>query len=379
MSHQTGCYMMLTLPTGAETADGFNFDMLQNRSEGHAECYKSTVPTQLKFESLDSLMSLSDDLVRVDTVVSGLVRRLCTVWVDADKEVKFDKRWNETDLTQFRWDEKKYPFSEAAKALTARIKKDMQQIEVKLRDLVSRYQTTLRELAIENKKESGTLLTRRLDSCVPEDIVLDSEYMTSVFSVISKSQKKEFLKTYETLNEFVVCDSAIEVTADDDFVLYRVIIFKCALEDFKNECRAHHYTVREFHREAVSAESSKATLEETIETQRSTLIRYCEANFGHVLQAWFHMKVLRVFSDSVLYYGLPTKYELIVMRLKKREFKKLMKSLIGKRPSDGFEVNYIASRDDIGYDPEGDDAMIPFVVTSVDVGYLFNPQQLVTR
>ena len=67
--------------------------------------------------------------------------------------------------------------------------KDIQQIEVKLRDLVSKYQTTQRELVIETKKESGTLLTRRLDSTIKPEHVVDSEFLVSVFVVIGKAQK----------------------------------------------------------------------------------------------------------------------------------------------------------------------------------------------
>ncbi|EKE40840.1 vacuolar ATP synthase subunit C, putative [Entamoeba nuttalli P19] len=376
---QTGVYLLTTLPSGTQTADGFDFERIQSKSEGLAECYKSMIPTQLKFESLDSLMTLSDDLVRIDSSVGTVVRRLCNTWVDVNKEIQFNDKWNETDLTQFRWDEKKYPFTETAKVLTNRIYKDIQQIEVRLRDLVSKYQTTSRELAIEHKKETGTLLTRRLDSCVPDDVIVDTEYLMTVFVVISKQQHKEFLKIYDTLNEFVVCDSAIQVIVDNDFELYRVVIFRHALDDFKNECRTYHYSVREFKREVANIESAKSSLEESLESQKTTLIRYCEANFAHVLHAWFHMKILRLFTDSVLHYGLPTKYDLIVMRLKKRENKKLMKNLVGKRPTIGTEVNYLPTREDLGYDPEGADSTFPFVFTSVDIGYLVNPLLLVSR
>ncbi|KAL7712352.1 V-type proton ATPase subunit C [Entamoeba marina] len=342
-----GHYVLTTLPLGTQTADGYTFDFVQMKSEGHAECYKS-----------NSLMSLSDELVRIDTSVGGVVRRVCSIWLEVNKEITFDDKWGETDLTQFRWDEKKYPFTESAKVLTSRIYKDIQQIETRLREFLSRYQTTLRELAIENKKETGTLITRRLNNVVPDDIVLDTEYMQSVFVVITSQQHKEFKKSYETLCEYVVPESAIQVAAEDGYELYRVINIK---------------------KEENDVNESKATLEESIENQKNTLIRYCEANFLHVLHAWFHLKVIRLFTDSVLHYGLPTKYELVVMKMKKPEPKRLMKSLVGKRPVDGFEVNYLPSHEDLGYDVDGAESMFPFVFTSVDVSYLFNPELLITR
>ena len=91
---QRGIYFLATLPNGTASADNITFESLQARSEGMADCYKSMIPTQLKFESLDSLMTLSDDLVRIDTQIGMVVRRLCAVWVDINKEIKFNEKWN---------------------------------------------------------------------------------------------------------------------------------------------------------------------------------------------------------------------------------------------------------------------------------------------
>ena len=376
---QRGIYFLATLPNGTASADNITFESLQSRSEGIADCYKSMIPTQLKFESLDSLMTLSDDLVRIDTQIGMVVRRLCNVWVDINKEIKFNEKWNETDLTQFRWDDKKYPYTETAKTLTTRIQKDIQQIEVKLRDLVSKYQTTQRELAIETKRESGTLLTRRLESTIKQEHIIDTEFLVSTFVVISKMQKKEFLKSYESLSDYVVADSAELVASDEEFEMYRVVVFKIFLDEFKMNCRTAHYTVREYKKEDTVVETNKQSLQESIENQKKLLIRYCEANFSHVLHAWFHMKILRLFTDSVLHYGLPTRYDLIVLKLKKGDPKKLMKGLVGKRNPMGYEVNYMPTKEDLGYEPEGDDAIIPFVFTSIDIGYIINPQLLISR
>ena len=100
-----------------------------------------------------------------------------------------------------------YQFAESAKALTNRIYKDVQQTETKVREMLSRYQSLTRELAVENKKESGTLVTRRLDNVVPDNVIFESEYMMSVF-VVPNEQKRAFLKSYEKVCEMVIPKSA---------------------------------------------------------------------------------------------------------------------------------------------------------------------------
>ena len=172
---EVGHYFLFALPSEGGSVDGFTFSTLQARSEGLADSFQTTIPRGLKFDSLDGLMSLSDELLRIDTSVATVVRRLCTAWLDVAPDVNFMEKWRETDLTQFTWNERVYPFAESAKALTNRIYKDVQQTETKVRGMFSRYQSLTRELAVENKKESGTLVTRRLDSVVPDNVIFESE------------------------------------------------------------------------------------------------------------------------------------------------------------------------------------------------------------
>ena len=65
--------------------------------------------------------------------------------------------------------------------------------------------------------------------------------------------------------------------------------------------------------------------------------------------------------------------------MKKGDSKKLMKGLVGKRNPMGFEVNFMPTKEDLGYEPEGEDSLIPFVFTSIDIGYIINPQLLISR
>ena len=91
----------------------------------------------------------------------------------------------------------------------------------------------------------------------------------SVFVVSPKAQKRAFLKSYEKVCEMVAPKTARALTPDADFV-YRVIVFRKLLDDFKNGCREHHFTTSKFTRVAVD-DSHRVSLEDAIEGQKKTL------------------------------------------------------------------------------------------------------------
>jgi V-type H+-transporting ATPase subunit C len=57
------------------------------------------------------------------------------------------------------------------------------------------------------------------------------------------------------------------------------------------------------------------------------LTRWCTVHFGECFKAWVHLKVIRVFVESVLRYGLPVNVTAGVFKVKGEQGGKLMLSL----------------------------------------------------
>lgn len=94
-------------------------------------------------------------------------------------------------------------------------------------------------LAALRRRETGSLLVRDLSRVVREANVevVSSENLASVFVVVSRSSTMDFEEQYETLTQFVVPRSAIKVVEDNDYALYRVVIFRRVMESFKTVAR----------------------------------------------------------------------------------------------------------------------------------------------
>ncbi|CAI5740549.1 unnamed protein product, partial [Peronospora destructor] len=62
----------------------------------------------------------------------------------------------------------------------------------------------------------------------------------------------------------------------------------------------------------------------------SALIRWCKAHFGETFIAWMHIKIIRVFVESVLRYGLPVNFVVVMFKPHAGKDKKL-RSVLSKK------------------------------------------------
>lgn len=62
-------------------------------------------------------------------------------------------------------------------------------------------------------------------------------------------------------------------------------------------------------------------------TLNMKLLRECKAFFGELFQALVHLKIMRVFIDGVLRYGIPPNFFLGIMKPEKNKDKKVFDAL----------------------------------------------------
>lgn len=324
---------------------------------------------------------MSDDLVKTDTVVEGIVRK-----IEKTSAELFEKRV--PDLTvggvpsqryiqQFAWDSAKYPNRRPLKELVSLIAGGAAGIEEELKQLSQSFADKQQALSDAKRKKGGNLMQADLNDVLNEDImrkvnVVDSEYLKTVFVAIPKSQKENFESTIDQLaadlvgyggpdwtrdpsklgepisfgsqvdrhqkrGSPVVPGSAQVVHADEDTMLYAVTILKSQYEagyyegdnfqpgtkiDFEEEfakaCREKRYVLREFKWDSSAASKSAMALEQLqveVDGMKSALMRWCKTHYGDAFVAWMHIKVIRVFVESVLRYGLPVDFTAVLYKV----------------------------------------------------------------
>jgi len=169
----------------------------------HGEMFKLEVPS-LMVGTLDSLMTLSDELGKVDGVVESVVRK-----VEKSSLELAGKRASELTVgggvpasryvQQFAWDYAKYPNRRPLRELVSLIATGVSAIDDEMKQLCNSYADKQAALQDAKRKKGGNLLTVDLndvlDAKIVNGLVLhDTEYLKTIFVGVPKSSKDVFEK-----------------------------------------------------------------------------------------------------------------------------------------------------------------------------------------
>ena len=346
-----------------------------------SEMFKFEVPS-LTVGTLDTLMTLSDELDKTDQIIEGIVRKI------EKSAIELNERRGHVDLTvggvpatryiqQFAWDSAKYPNRRPLKELVQLIAGGASAIDEELKQLTASFGDKQAALQEVQRRKAGNLISADLNDVLTADImskvkVADTEYLKTIFIAIPRVVDEGFqANIYSLGNDLVgyggpdwtknptklgepvdfgtnidrhkkrgspvVPGSLQKVHADDDSILYAVTILKGQyeagyyennefqpgtkvdfLEAFTNTCREKRYTVRDFEWDPSQANKSSVAMEQLaveVDGMKSALTRWCKNHYGDAYVAWMHMKVIRVFVESVLRYGLPVDFTAVLYKV----------------------------------------------------------------
>ncbi|KAJ0008763.1 hypothetical protein NQD34_016178 [Periophthalmus magnuspinnatus] len=296
-----------------------------------ASCSKFSIP-DLKVGILDSLLSVSDDLSRLDTVTESVIKKTCQcmkeVMEQSNDKMLENTLANGVDLmkyvTRFQWDKAKYSTSLPLSALTEVISKEVTLVETELKSRSAAYNSLKSSL----QNLEGTLQTRSLNDIIRKEDLVVSEYLTTLLVIVNKGSYEQWERTYESLSDFVVPRSSRRLYEDMDAGIFSVTLFKRAVSQFKANVQESKFTVREY---CVELEEQKLRdmkqLSARKKEQYGIFVRWLKVNFTQLLVAWIHIKALRVFVESVLRYGLPVNFQALLLQTDKKCSKKMREEL----------------------------------------------------
>jgi V-type H+-transporting ATPase subunit C len=280
-------------------------------------------------------------------------------------------------IQQFAWDYAKYPNRRPLKELVSLISGGVSAIDEEMKQLGNSYAEKLGQFQEAQRKKGGNLMAAELNDVLTEDMmrnvqVHDTDYLKTLFVAIPKNIKKSFeVDIYKVggdvvgfggpdwsrdpskLGEPVKFGSLVDrstvkgspvvpgslqlITTDMDSILYAVTILKSQYEagfyegdkfhpgteinfetEFAKGCREKRFVLREFKYDPEQSSKSAMRLEQLqveVDGMRSGLMRWCKTHYGEAFVAWMHIKVIRVFIESVLRYGLPVDFTAVLYKV----------------------------------------------------------------
>lgn len=270
---------------------------------------------EFRVGTLDSLIAVADAISRDDKTLEATVDRVLRQYRELVSSPSNIPLVDNVDIleyvTDFEWDEAKFASSDSLSDIRKSIMEQVMRLEEDMKIRSIDYTTIRQALSSIERRSMGNLMSRSLATIIEAKDVVDTENMTTLFVVFPAYNEPEFLACYEALADMVVPRSAKKITADSEYMLYGVTIFRKSVEDFKASCRERRYTARDFKFDP-NAKSRTAEEEDRLkdeaEEQLATFSKWAETAFAETFIAMVHLKVLRAFAESVLRYGLPVNF-----------------------------------------------------------------------
>lgn len=307
------------------------------------------IPT-FKTGTLDSLISLSEDLPKQESfftqTVAKIVDTLRNLLNNDPSKLSQHILVNEATVDDYllhdwSWNEGRYGVQRGLPEMADVLNKEMISIDNVMKTKLNSYNLAKGSLTQMQRKKTGNLSVRSLvDVVSKEDFLLDSEYMETVLVAVPKTLVKDWNAKYERLTSMVVPRSSRPIAADAEYSLFGVVIFRKVHDEFVQKCRENKFMVRDF----VYSEDALQKQREELETADTTekelwteLLRLSRTNFSEAFQLLVHLKVMRLFVESVLRYGLPANYTGLIVKPDPKQVKKILTVL-------SSQFSYLAPR-----------------------------------
>ncbi|XP_050234340.1 V-type proton ATPase subunit C [Mercurialis annua] len=349
-------YWVVSLPVQNSASTLWN--RLQDQISKHSfdtPLYRFNTPN-LRVGTLDSLLSLSDDLLKSNSFIEGVSHKIRRQIEELERVSGVESSALTVDgvpvdsyLTRFVWDEAKYPTMSPLKETVASIHTQVAKIEDDLKVRVAEHNNVRSQLNSINRKQTGSLAVCDLSNLVKPEDVVTSEHLTTLLAVVPKYSQKDWLATYETLTEYVVPRSAKKLHEDNEYALYTVTLFVRVADNYRTIAREKGFQIRDFEFSPEAQEGRKQELARLMQDQesfRSSLLQWCYTSYGEVFSSWMHFCAVRVFTESILRYGLPPSFLACVLSPRVKSEKKVRSILEGL--CDSTDSAYWNAEDEIG-------------------------------
>jgi len=175
----------------------------------------------------------------------------------------------------------------------------------------------------------------------------------TIITKIDEHEEKKKAKAGSCRN--VVPGSARKLCDEnfDEYVLYRVVVLKKGLETIKQICRDKRWTVRPFKYDPDEDKKQKEYKEQLLakrKQQWNFLIRWCQTTYSEIFAAWIHLKVVRLFVEAVLRYGLPVDFSAAIIEPfvgKDKQLRGVLQELYAKLASENVTAALDSSEQDL--------------------------------
>ncbi|KAJ7597281.1 hypothetical protein C8J56DRAFT_919669 [Mycena floridula] len=329
---------LIAIPHNGDT-EGIEQELIskfssQSKSFSPNNMAQITIPS-FKTGTLDLLIALSEDLPKQDAFFTATVAKIVDTLRNltnndpsklAQHILVNEKTVDDYLLKGWKWNEGRYGVQKGLREMVDTLNKEMSSIDNATKAKLNNYNLVKGSLVQMQRKQNGNLSVRSLvDVVTKEHMIQDSEYLETLLVAVPLAQVKDWNLKYERLAAMVVPRSSTSIASDDEYNLFTVVVFRRTRDEFVQKCRENKFIVRDFQyseAEVIKHHEDLSTADITEKELWTELLHLSRTNFSESMQILVHLKVVRLFVESVLRYGLPANYIGIAIKPEGKSAKK---------------------------------------------------------
>ncbi|KAK2195270.1 bifunctional Vacuolar ATP synthase subunit C superfamily/ATPase [Babesia duncani] len=288
------------------------------------------IPKDLRFTTFDDLLRCADELEKEDQVVEMVLKRSEQLAREVDSITDVCIYYQGANLSvtkylqSFEWDEGRFPkynpIGENLKNLSQLVKKMGEDVGAKATtyaDLNSKRQ------ALKANDDCSNIYRDLVYIITPEVIqepsdFIESEHLTTIIVYVSVGSDADFLRRYMQFAPNIVPLSAKKLPIDlKSYSLYRVVMFKTSVEAFLKQCEANAIVAKQFIYKPEVYQSileERSKLEVEANRQEVLLSRIFRVAYSDLFICWIHLKIMRVYCESILRFGIGSAFSCFFIR-----------------------------------------------------------------
>ena len=376
-------YTIVSLPYKAsgEQQRTAQFQLLQQQLGPLGPAARLFLIPNLKVGTLDSLLEASDELAKLDPQLEGTCFKLAGVLEDVSGSSRSAVTMlsvsaqshdlsAEYYLKDFTWNAAQYDTKESILHLLQKLAHVVSGAEDRTRGLLTEYMEAKNRVTQAGRRNQGSLAVKPIADdvrkwCQAQHLAepVNSEFLTTLFIAVPKSEQQDWTSHYAAFHEFVVPRSSSVVAQDSEFVLNSLVCFKKIAEDVKMACRKKKYNVRELEASDDLSAAELDALQNKLKVDKDKLTVLLKQQFTLCFVAWLHAKAIRVFVESMLRYGLPPRFVPVMLAVDEKKSDEIRSKL--RQLYSDFGSKYQADGEGMIAEPGALQHDLPFVALKV--------------
>ncbi|KAM0686111.1 hypothetical protein COBT_002669 [Conglomerata obtusa] len=260
----------------------------------HLPCTECIQIPSFPFEHLDSLLTVGDTLISLDTHATSSLK---TYFSYFNKEVLINAQTIDYSIKTFQWSHIKYE-PQCLSTLLDKITKDYNNFKEVMGNRITLYEKALKTCDKASKELLGALRDINIE-------MEEHDFIVEHYVIVPKGRIEEFQNTIKTIEK--ICPETLEKSmSEKENVLFKVMGIKSAKDEVKKKIIEKGFLYKQA-LSKVGFEERKNENERIIaesDVIKNNFFIYLNTNVSEMFSIFMHIKVLKLYVECVLLYGI---------------------------------------------------------------------------